>query len=166
MKAGQGKNKGSEFERQIGYKLSLWLSHGQRKDLLCRTVGSGAQFTFAQTKNGMAGIPGDLRSQDPLSDKFCNIYVIECKFWRDLEMIKFLAKEGELYKALVKVQNEANKVGKMWMLIARQNRRPDILLTSPSQWLGDHTLFNNTCYMFQLDDFLTRFTPEMLLCQS
>lgn len=168
MKAGQGKLKGGEYERIIGYKLSLWLSRGQRKDLLCRTVGSGAQFTFAQTRNQIAGIPGDLRSQDPLADEFCKRYVIECKFWRDLELIRFLNKQGELYEAYLKVKKEAEQLNKKWMLIARQNRRPDILFSSsPGFFLpGEHHLFSEDCYMYQLDFFLEKVTPEILLNAS
>jgi hypothetical protein len=170
LRPGAGKNKGSEYERTVGYKLSLWLSGGQRKDLLCRTVGSGAQFTFAKTRNQIAGIPGDLRSQAEEANKFCNTYTIECKHWRDLEIIKFLNGEGELYEALKKVQGEATQLGKNWMLVARQNRRPDILLTGNSTSYGKfhhilpcHLLFNEQVVMYQLDEFLKAVTPEMLL---
>src|SRR5581483_12100766 len=101
MRKGGGKEKGSQYEREIGYKLSLWLSNGARKDILCRTVGSGAQFTFSKS---VRGIPGDLRSQHELGDLFCQKFVLECKHWKDLELIRFLSAEGELYKAFLKVK--------------------------------------------------------------
>ena len=160
---GKGKQKGGEFERQIGYKLSLWLSKGTRKDLLCRTVGSGAQFTSANLRNQSAGIPGDLRSQDPLADKFCATYVIECKFWKNLDILNFLRGEGELYKALVKVQGEGAMLHKSYMLIARQNNRPDILLTNTLAPVSHHVLFGGNVFMYILDTFLNRITPEVLL---
>lgn len=166
MKAGQGKNKGSEFERQVGYKLSLWLSHGERKDLLCRTVGSGAQFTFAKTRNQMAGIPGDLRSQDPLGDKFCNTFTIECKHWANLQIAHFLRGEGELYKALTKVKLEAAQLNKKWMLIAKQNHVPTILFIPNYPEFNMsffHRLFNDSVVMSNLEDFLLAFTPQQLL---
>lgn len=165
---GRGKPKGGEYERQIGYKLSLWLSKGQRKDLICRTVGSGAQFTSANLRNQTAGIPGDLRSQDPLADRFQQLYVVECKFRRDLEFLKFLRADGELYKAYLKVRGEANQLKKRWMLICRQNRNPDILITTPPGFfIGTaHSLLGGDALMYQLDDFLQKVTPELLLGDS
>lgn len=169
MKSGGGKNKGSSFERKIGEIISLWLSAGQRRDLLCRTVGSGAQFTSAFNRGHQAGLAGDLRSQDPLADKLCNKFVIECKHWRDLEIIRFLHADGELYKALLKVQQEGQTVGKHWMLIAKQNNRPALLLvpagvglTIPTQKIN-HLLFGGTVNLYFLDDFFETVSPEQFL---
>lgn len=167
MKKGQGKNKGGGYEREVGVKLSLWLSHGQRKDLICRTVGSGAQFTTAAKKLISAGHAGDLMSQDPLSYEFFNRYVCECKFWKDLQMFQFMNEKGELYKALQKVKKEAINVNKKWWLIAKQNHQPDLLLSStdrdPLTNLRSHSLLSRTVTVYYLDEFLITITPEEYL---
>ena len=158
MRPGQGKNKGSSFERAVGAKLSLWLSSGKRKDLLCRTVGSGAQFTFSKAS---LGNPGDLMAQDPIAYEFISKIVIECKHWRSLDLIKFLNKKGDLYKAMLKVEKEAKSAGKeSWWLIAKQNNQPTLLLMpDDGQELGMteivyHKLFNDSVLLYQFEHYL------------
>jgi hypothetical protein len=171
MRAGGGKIKGGGYEREVGAKLSLWLSHGQRKDLICRTVGSGAQFTTAAKKLISAGHAGDLMSQDPLSYELLNQFIIECKFWKNLHLIRFLSKDGELYDALEKVKKEASSVSKGWILVAKQNHQRTILLTSPKLVYTDfhalglsfHSLFSNSVTLYYLDEFLSVVDPEKFL---
>ena len=172
MKAGQGKNKGGGYERAVGTKLSLWLSHGQRKDLLCRTVGSGAQFTTAAKKLISAGHAGDLMSQDPLSYEFFSKWIVEAKFWRDLHLIQFLDGKGELYKALQKVKKESISINKKWILICKQNHQKDLLIMEKQQITSVlsssicpiyHELFSSTVTMFYLDEFLKTIDPDKFL---
>lgn len=157
MKPGQGKNKGSGFERDVGTRISLWLTNGARKDLLCRTVGSGAQFTSSKFCQGH---PGDLMAQHPLAFTFCDAFVIECKFWRDLELIKFLSHEGNLFKAMQQVRNQAIEVKKSWWLVAKQNHRDTILLL-PSEVMKSelkfdyHLLFQGSVIMCSFTKFLS-----------
>ena len=168
IRKGGGKPKGSGYEREVGEKISLWLSHGEHKHLLCRTTGSGAQFTTHAKKNIQAGQAGDLMAQDPLAFNFCSRFVIECKSWKNLEIIKFLERIGgkdTLYEALVKVKREGESVNKLWMLAAKQNWRRDLLFMPvkafPENWLLPnshptlewHTLFTNTVYMFYQNEF-------------
>lgn len=160
MRPGGGKLKGSQFERDIGAALSLWLSDGEKKDLLCRTVGSGGQYTFACTRGTNAGIPGDLRSQHPMADEFCKHFVIECKHWKDLNISQFLEKQGELYKALVKVRQEGVKENKSWMLIAKQNHKKTLLfMPSRVVCLDFHSIFSDTVYMYYFAQFIQIVTP-------
>ena len=167
MKAGQGKNKGSGFEREVGAKLSLWISNGERKDLLCRTVLSGGQFTMTSTGNA-----GDLMAQHPLAFPFCSKTVVECKFWRTLRLDQFLNRDGELYKALLKVQKEAREVDKIWWLVAKQNHMQTLLFMSsvskstppgkpPLLGCSYHQLFNGTVWMFNFDEFLKVVSPKL-----
>jgi len=153
VKAGQGKIKGGGYEREVGAKISLWITNGERKDLLCRTVLSGGQFTMSSTGNA-----GDLMAQHALAFPFCSKVVIECKFWKNLELIRFLNTEGELFKALMKVQKEAAKVRKNWWLVVKQNHQPELLFMpdncSQTLLLYKHALFNGTVYMYKLNEFL------------
>lgn len=172
MRPGGGKEKGSQFERDIGAALSLWLSHGEKKDLLCRTVGSGGQYTFASVRGVVAGIPGDLRSQSPLADEFCKHFVIECKHWKNLNLFQFMEKQGELYKALIKVKKEAEKEGKFWWLITKQNHKRTLLfmpidamrLAYPAGPINAnfHILFNGTVYMYYFAEYIQALRPEQI----
>ena len=171
MKAGQGKNKGSDFEREIGRRISLWLSKGERKDLICRTVLSGGQFTVGTGPNA-----GDLMAQHPMAFRFFELFVLECKHWKNIEMIRFLVKDGELYKALVKVRKEAAKKQKHWLLVARQNFQSTLIFMPVSAVYlfrfndapisNSHILFNGTVFMSYFDEFLSTALPEQLNEQS
>jgi hypothetical protein len=172
MRPGGGKGKGGGYERKVGEKLSLWISQGIRKDLLCRTVGSGAQFTTAAKKLISAGHAGDLMSQDLLSQEFCSKFVIECKFWKNLEIIKFLDKKGELFDALKKVQKEAKDVNKKYWLVAKQNQQKDLLFMERQIITGAlppnvlpmyHQLFCGEVVMWYLDEFLSLVNPAQYL---
>lgn len=181
MKPGGGKSKGGGFERDVGAKLSLWISGGQRKDLICRTVGSGAQFTTSKYSKGN---PGDLMAQHAQAFPLFNKWVIECKFWKSLDMIRFLSKEGELYNALNKVYNEAQSSNKRWMLIAKQNHKKEMIFMpstllfpkvnsgiekgfqktiKPGKVLDYHTLFSDSVDMFVLDDFLESVEHDLFI---
>lgn len=163
MRKGGGKTKGGNFERETGQALSLWLSGGARKDLLCRTVGSGAQFTRAA---GMAGRAGDLMANHPTANIFCEKFVVECKHWRDLELIRLLFKEGELYTALLKVQEEASHESKHWWLVAKQNNRPALVLMSAKKILPflspEHVILSDVA-IFRFLDFMARFDANKFL---
>jgi len=167
MKPGAGKGKGGEYERQIAGKISLWLSNGERNDLLCRTVSSGAQWT-----TGKRGHPADLRAQDtPLAFEFCSKYAIECKHWRDIGILLLMRRKGELFTALQKVRDEAFQTSKPgWWLVVRQNHQPDMLFTGSRELVEEdlkpqalfpeyHTLFSGIVHIYYLDEFLDRVNP-------
>jgi len=161
MRPGGGKEKGSNFEREIAALLSLWISNNERNDLFRRTVLSGGQYTQGIGKRGE---PGDLGPNHPLAFAFIDKFVVECKTWAYLELIDVVWGKHALYDAMMKVKQEAESSLKSWMLIAKQNRRPtlvffpveavfyfsaDVFLTE--QW---HTLFNGSVYMFRLNDLV------------
>ena len=162
MKSGAGKAKGGQFERDIAKLLSLWFSEGALKDTVARSEGSGARFTSSAKTGAATGTPGDLMPKHPLAFAFFTNFVVECKFWRNLNMINFLQKEGDLYKAMEKVQKEAEDNGREWMLIAKQNSQPIFVLMPAANQLVFkledqaivHHLFNNTVCMFHFTDML------------
>lgn len=174
LRSGGGKQKGSGFERTCCEQLSMWLSRGERRDLICRTVGSGGQYTSAAQRGKVAGLAGDLRAQDgEQAFRFFDRTVVECKFWRDLELVKFLLKSGELYDAMQKVKKEAEDTKKAnWWLLAKQNNRTPLLFTQcdfnlgfkyPIEKLRYHILFNASVFMFTLEEFLQVVIPEDLI---
>ena len=172
MRPGGGNPKGSQFERNIACQLSLWISDGKRKDLICRTGGSGGQFTSWLKRGEPMFVPGDLMSIDPLAHQFCSTFAIECKHWKDLGMIRFLLGKGELYEAMLKIKIQAEERNQKWMLIAKQNNRPALvimpLLIMPSTFVFPvdllcHQLFGLSIHLFVLDEFLKVVKPKDLL---
>lgn len=172
MKVGQGKQKGGAYEREVAAKISFWLSNGERKDLLCRTVGSGAQWTAA--KQGHAA---DLRAQDgPLAFEFCSKYAIECKHWKNINMLLLMRRRGDLFEALQKVKREVidTKKRSFW-LVVRQNHQPDMLFTEARDLMVEdlkppneifpeyHTLYSGLVHIYYLDEFLEKVNPVRYL---
>lgn len=124
------KQKGSEYERQVSKKLSLWISNGLRDDLLWRSSMSGGRATL-QYKLGKKNKSqtGDLSSIDTLSQQFIDRFFIEIKFYKDLNIESgFIKATGLLKSFWDKLVKDALQAEKHPMLIARQNRLPTLLL--------------------------------------
>jgi hypothetical protein len=125
-----GKQKGSEFERQVAKKLSLWITHGIRDDCLWRSALSGGRATlqFKQGKKNKSQT-GDLSSIDSLSQQFIDKFFIEIKFYKELGIESgFIKNQGILKSFWDKLVKDALAAEKNPMLIARQNRLPTLLL--------------------------------------
>lgn len=142
MRPGGGKGKGSEFERQVGKALSLWVSEGHRSDLFARNVLSGGSFTNAMKKDSKEhGMPGDLAANHPMAFKFLELFTVECKHYADLGFEAFLfdtESKSFLGSVLKHTRKQAEQAKLHPMVIARQNRRPSILLTD--LYVGDALL--------------------------
>lgn len=172
MKPGAGKGKGSGFELDTCKRLSLWLSHGERTDLLSRSIGSGAAFTKALDRMKLCGPPGDVMAIHPLAHKFCSSYLVECKFWKNLYLNDFLRQKDELFDAMIKAESQATAADMHWMVLAKQNHRPVIMLLPAigtvilairKAGIDYHLLFNERVYMVDQEQFLTNVSPELLL---
>lgn len=166
MKPGAGKGKGGNYEREIVSKTSLWLSEGKRDDLLCRTVGSGSQFTSVKK-----GHPADLMAQDdPLAFELCSKYAIECKHWRDIKLLTLIQRKGELFKALQKVRQEGIDTKRKWWLVVRQNYNPDLLFMESIELVEEdlklgcnfpdyQALYSGLVHVYFLDEFFEKVNP-------
>ena len=133
MRPGGSKEKGSEFERQTGTLLSLWITQGGRADLFARNVLSGGQFTNALKRGSTElGTPGDLVANNPLAFAFLSMFFIECKHYKDLGFEALLFDEGKSFlgQVLAGCRKQAKQAPQLMfpLVIARQNRRPTIML--------------------------------------
>ena len=141
MKPGAGKQKGSAFEREVCRRLSLWLSQGQRSDLLWRSAMSGGRATV-QFKAGKVNLAqsGDVSAIGQEAYAFCEKVFVEVKHYSDLSIGRgFLCHTGNLVAFWHVAVREAAKYGKHPLLIARQNRYPTMALTELSDDLfPDH----------------------------
>ncbi len=83
------KEKGSGFEREMCRRMSLWLSGGETDDLIWRNKG--------QPNRRIKGVRrleqfGDAHSTDPRSEWFIKHFNLECKFYKDLDVLELLDK--------------------------------------------------------------------------
>jgi len=127
MKKGAGKNKGGAFERAVCKQLSLWVSKGKRTDLFWRTAGSGSRATVMKQSTHA----GDIAATLPEGHILTDVFVIECKFYRNLRLESLLTDKpaGILPAAWEKLEQQARKLSKLPLLIAKQNNTKTLILT-------------------------------------
>ncbi len=140
MKPGAGKVKGGQFERDVCRILSLWITRGKRNDVFWRSAGSGSSATVA-SKKGKRGHSqlGDIVSVREEGNWFSDKFIVECKFYRDLQLGRlFTAKgaNGFLYKTWVQLFKTALKHERIPLLIVKQNRYPILIITKSEMFNG------------------------------
>jgi len=139
------KNKGSSFERYISKKLSLWLTNQERDDCFWRTSNSGGRFTERNKKNKITeNQEGDIGSTSTKTSFFTNIFHIECKSYKDINLWSLITKQGNLYHWCCKYLEEAHKNTKHLLLIVKQNNKPELIIIE-----------NNFLNVFDIDPILT-----------
>lgn len=128
MRAGGGKAKGSQFERDVCKKLSLWLSNGTHEDLLWRSAMSGGRSTVAHKKGKrLAAQAGDISSIHELSAPFMNKFMVECKTYQDLNIFGLITGKGKLIEFWNEASDQALRYDKEPILIAHQVRYPTFI---------------------------------------
>lgn len=134
MRSGGGKNKGSAYERKVCEKLSLWITHGKAKDCLWRSAMSGGRATVHHAKGSKVRQVGDVVAVSPEGHAL-DAFFFECKHYKSLDIEAFLLTgKGRLAKFWSIITREAKKHERKPVLIARQNRTPDLVLTMPGEW--------------------------------
>lgn len=128
MKPGGGKRKGTRFEREVCVKLSLWVSHGEDKDLFWRSAISGGRATVLLTKGRSVKPAGDICAVDPNGHRLTDRFFIECKHVRDLQLHRFMLHEGTLHNFWEQAVRQAVDHKRTPMLIARQDFLPVLLI--------------------------------------
>lgn len=130
MRPGGGKAKGSSFERQVCRDLSLWLSQGQRDDYFWRSAMSGGRASV-QFKKGRPNLTqaGDISAISPEGALLTNVFMIECKFYRDLILVGlFHGIKTGINAHWETCVRQAGQHKRWPMLIARQNRFPPLVI--------------------------------------
>lgn len=158
MKAGGGHSKGGAFEREVSRKLSLWLSNGQRSDLLWRSSMSGGRATL-EFKAGRINLTqsGDLTAIAQEAFDFCEKNFVECKNYQDLRIGRsMVCGTGELIAFWKTAVRESVKYDKRPILIAHQNRYPTIAITDmiePLLWSNPIiTLHQWNAFVYDFDE--------------
>lgn len=127
--------KGAGFERQICQRLSLWVSRMTRADVFWRSAMSGGRATLAAKRRRgrqFTAQTGDISAIHELGHALLDLFVVECKFYRDFEVhtIVFGKLGGEFCQIWAKLMGEARSTGRCPMLLAKQNRQPELLGTN------------------------------------
>lgn len=128
------KAKGSAFERKVCERFSLWVSNLTREDVYWRSAMSGGRATLKLRKDRgreFSAQSGDISAIHPLGNLLLNYFVIECKFLRNLGLEQLIwAKQGKLENIWKKPRKEARAVGKEPLVVAKQNHRQELVLTT------------------------------------
>ena len=123
--------KGSAFERRVCNNLSLWVSDYTRKDIFWRAAMSGGRATVSM-KHGvaLASQAGDISAVDKLGHFLIDLFVIECKHYKDLGWLAcfYGSNKSGIAQFWIKLCVESNEIGKLPMLIGKQNNKPDLVL--------------------------------------
>ncbi len=132
------KAKGSAFERDTCKKLSLWVSGGTHTDLFWRSAMSGGRATVGR-KSGktLTHQAGDISAVHPDGHQLTDVYYVECKFYKNLELGLFLFGRGTLARFWLEVKKSAEIYDRRPWLLAKQNRLPTLLILENSPYNND-----------------------------
>lgn len=129
MKPGAGKRKGGAFEIVVAKSLSLWVTDGKRNDLFWRSSLSGGRATNAFKKgDNKAHIAGDICAVDPMGDDLVQVFFVECKHYKKLDLQTAVTTNGgQLIKFWHEAVSKSNQHGKLPMIVVKQNALPVLM---------------------------------------
>lgn len=156
------KSKGNSFERKISKLLSKWISRNETDNALWRVIDSGSRFTKLKNKNQdiLKNRSGDITFLDEEYKWFTDLFSIEVKFYKNLNLETFLFKgTGKINDFWKQVTNQCIDNNKIPLLIVKQNYMPEICLTNDK---GYHFFGNKyfvyyrqmNIYFYNLQDIL------------
>ena len=136
MKQGGGHYKGSEFEREISRRLSLWWTQDlpePRDDIFWRTSGSGARATTrGKALKRTAYEYGDITCRDPIGKPLIDLFLIETKrgYSDGADLLDLLNPKKETYildwwRKADKEMRQAGRRNKL--IILSRNRRKTVV---------------------------------------
>lgn len=187
---GNGKNKGSNFERLISKKLSRWWSEDERDDIFWRTQSSGGWSTNRRMAGQTTSTQqGDIQALDPVGQPLLEALCIEVKIgygkWSVLDCIdrpsRGVTQTFELFlKQVVEDWKSTNGKSAYPCIIAKRDmREPTIFLPWPlylkiKDAYGIDFFHKNKCFAMNircehyehpitallLDDFLDWCSPQ------
>lgn len=186
MKPGGGHAKGSAWERECGKLISLWLTHGERPDIMSRNVLSGGSFTIAENAGKVSSrMPGDMMAAHPLAFRFLSRFSIECKFLKDIGLLQYMLdprQQNPLAIIIALARRQAKSIDCEFMVIAKQNRHDPIVFVSGE--VGErmllcmkkhgsrtmlhpmyHFLHKGTIFALRFADMLRTVDPDLLLAE-
>lgn len=142
MKLGGGSLKGGAFERLICKELSQWIlrEEFENESIFRRSSLSGGSHTnsIKKGKNFYKAQSGDISAADPRANDFIGNVSLELKHRADINLYSLIFDKAPKSENIMSWWREhkrlAHNIGKMPMVIARQNRYKDIVLV-PQEFL-------------------------------
>ena len=155
----KGHAKGGAFERKISKRLSFWVTGKPDDVIFWRTASSGGRATQS-LKSGIKqdSQVGDIGTIHPDGVWFQKHFIIECKSYKNLELVAFLFKNGGILKGFwEKLHKESETYERIPLLIGKQNFIPEFIMCTKE--LGKSLpiqpfLMTEDYYFIWLDDFL------------
>lgn len=154
-----GKQKGSEFERQVSKDLSKWiLNNKSKKIIIWRTKNSGGWHT-KRSNDGIVDDSGkdigDICPMEPEAEELFTFFSIECKFYKEVNLFNFI--HGNLKDGLIndysKILKQAKEKNKDILFILKINRRGTYIISSKMLPLTELVYFYNLPgYMYNYND--------------
>jgi len=125
------KSKGNSFERYISKQLSLWWSNGEKDDLFWRSQNSGGRWT-SRNKQGIktSGQSSDIQSTSSESELFTDLFSIECKSYKYIDLWNIIEENGNIMKWLSDLYYICREEKKNPLLIIKSNYKPTIMITN------------------------------------
>lgn len=128
-KRAKGKGKGGQYERDVCKRLSLWVSKMRRQDCFWRSAMSGgrARIRFGSAQD-MRAQCGDITATHQLGNLLCKVFVLECKFYADLDVdLLVWGHQGKISRFWNETLIDAKDFSRLPLMICRQNRQTDIV---------------------------------------
>ena len=165
-----GKSKGSRYEIKLTKMISLWWTDNERDDIFYKSPGSGARFTSRRKINlTTTNQDGDMSAYHEDGMQLTNKLSFEFKHYKDLSLHTLITGSSGIdgiLKFWIKHDKMASDINKYPILIAKQNRIPDYILTDHTigELLTRNNLIrpvivsyvfgNSIIHLFELSDFL------------
>jgi len=186
VRKGGGKEKGSAWERECGKLISLWLTHGERGDIMARNVLSGGSFTTAENAGKVSSrMPGDMMAAHPLAFRFLSRFSVECKHLKDIGLLQFVLdprQQNSLALIIALARRQAKAIDCEFMVIAKQNRHDAVVFVDGAvgelmmqclQQRGTrtmlhpmyHFLHKGKIFALRFNDMLRTINPDLLLAE-
>lgn len=161
MKPGQGKNKGSSFERLICKKLTRWVTGKEDPLIFWRTASSGAHATQKAKANKASKMYGDIMAIAKEGEFLTDRFVIECKHYKDYNFEDFvLYSKGLVMDWWNQVKNDTEKAGKHPLLIYKRNNYSILVMFFESDMKGNFgTVITPNICVYPLDTYLALIKP-------
>ncbi len=128
--------KGSNFEREVCKKLSLWWTKGRKDDIFWRTAGSGGRATNRHKVNKRtAGSYGDICCLDEIGKPLLDVFTFELKRGYSRHSVADLLDKGkksaiqEYEHWIDQAQSSYNQAGSIsWLIITRRDMRVSLVV--------------------------------------
>jgi len=135
-------------------------------------MSGGTATTRAKRGVKAAALAGDVSSIDIDSHWLVRNWYIEVKHYADLQILRgFTHNSGKLHRFWLRTVQEAAYYGKQPMLLAKQDRLPELLIVKRGQKIHGHyktpiltvRAWEADIYLFKAVEKLTEKKPERVL---